>query len=633
MSPVRFGLIGYGAWGRHHAAAIAKTPGAELLAIAAISEESRAAARKAHPHVAVYGDYRELLERHDIDIVDVVVPNYLHFSVAKAALEAGKHVLLEKPMATTSNHCRELITAARAKEKLLAIGFEMRLSELWGRVKSMIDAGAIGEPRYALIELWRRPYRQGSQDWRYDLNRVGNWVLEEPIHFFDLACWCLGEPISVFASASSKQPDHPELQDNFVAMLGFRGAQAVVAQSLSAWGHHQTVKVAGTNGALWASWSGATDRDPRPVSSLKHFDGKTVHEIPLERPTGELFELEDEIAAVVQAVRRERPPPATGEDGLRAVALCEAAQRSITVGKVVSLSSDVEAIRAKFDRKPSGSGPDYLRVPPGDLGKNHTVQVRVLTDTASIAEDMARSMLDCIQLARNEGRKPTLIVPVGPVDQYPVLARLVNAQRFSLQDVVFINMDEYLMDDGEWVPLRHPLSFRGFMDRQFYGLLDPELCPPPENRVFPDPHHLPAVGRLIETRGGVDACFGGIGINGHIAFNEPPESGDSITVDDFAALPTRVLPLARETRTINSVTVGGEISVVPPMCITVGMKEILASRRLRFYCNRPWQAGVVRRALHGPISPACPASYLRTHPDAWLTLADYVAALPDIRLR
>ena len=106
-----------------------------------------------------------------------------------------------------------------------------------------------------------------------------------------------------------------------------------------------------------------------------------------------------------------------------------------------------------------------------------------------------------------------------------------------------------------------------------------------------------------------------------------------MSVEDFAALPTRVLSLTRETRTINSVTVGGEISVIPKRAVTVGMKEILSSRRLRFYCNRPWQSAVVRRVLHGPITAACPASLLRLHPDATLILADYVAAPPEIQLR
>jgi glucosamine-6-phosphate deaminase len=138
---------------------------------------------------------------------------------------------------------------------------------------------------------------------------------------------------------------------------------------------------------------------------------------------------------------------------------------------------------------------------------------------------------------------------------------------------------------------------------------------------------------MIDRRGGVDACFGGIGINGHVAFNEPPEPEEGISDHQFVVLPTRVLNLTRETRTINSVTVGGEITIIPKRAITIGMKEILMSRRLRFYCNRVWQSAVVRRVLHGPITAKCPASFIRTHPDASLTIADYVADLPNIQLR
>lgn len=301
--------------------------------------------------------------------------------------------------------------------------------------------------------------------------------------------------------------------------------------------------------------------------------------------------------------------------------------------------------------------PNYLSLPAAELGQGTPVKVRVLGDMASIAQDFAMTLKQEILAAQAARRGGTFIVPVGPVDQFPILARMVNEERLSLRDVVFINMDEYLTDDDEWVPESHPLSFRSYMERAFYGLLDPVLAPPPEHRVFPDPRDCGAVQRLIDARGGVDVTFGGIGINGHIAFNEPPEpvagapaSGPAhggekrnnagsetgaplMTVEKFADLPTRVLSLARETRTINSVTVGGGIEVVPRRCVTVGMKEILASRKLRFYCNRPWQSAVVRRVLHGPITPACPASLLRLHPDAVLTVADYVAQPPDIRLR
>lgn len=279
------------------------------------------------------------------------------------------------------------------------------------------------------------------------------------------------------------------------------------------------------------------------------------------------------------------------------------------------------------------SFPTYLQVPPEKLGVGHAVRVRVLGDMHSIAHDMAESIADCVRAAAAEGRRATLIIPVGPVDQFPVLADIVNRERLSLADVLLINMDEYLTDDDRWIPLAHPLSFRAYMNRAFYDLLDPALAPRPENRLFPDPKEPEEIGRRIAASGGVDACFGGIGINGHIAFNEPPESGEACTLDEFQSLPTRVLDLSRETRTINSVTVGGEMAVVPQRCITVGMREILAARSLRFYCNRPWQSAVVRRVLHGPVTPACPASLLRTHADASITMADYVAAVPDIRLR
>jgi len=347
MQPVRFGLIGYGSWGSHHARAIAGASGAELVALAACSEASRAAAQALYPQTKTHADYRDLLRRDDIDVVDVVLPSDLHFEVGMAALEAGKHLLMEKPLALRADLCRQLCARAKTRGRLLAVGFELRLSELWGKVKEMLADGAVGEPLYALIELWRRPYRLGSQAWRYDIDRVGSWVLEEPVHFFDLARWYfadVGDPISVYACANSRQPGRPELQDNFTAVVQFpRGAYAVIAQTLAAFEHHQTVKITGTRGALWAQWHGALDRDERPSFSLKHFDGKQVAEVPLKEPAGEIFELEREIAMIVRCVRDGSAPAASGQDGTWAVALCEAAHESIRSGG----SASVEALRLR----------------------------------------------------------------------------------------------------------------------------------------------------------------------------------------------------------------------------------------------------------------------------------------------
>jgi myo-inositol 2-dehydrogenase/D-chiro-inositol 1-dehydrogenase len=343
--PVRFGLVGFGAWGQHHANAITVTEGAQLVAISARSESSVAAAREKYPAATVYQDFRELLARDDLDFVDVVVPSHLHHEVAAGVLASGKHLLLEKPMGVTLAECDDMIRLARQHDRMFAIGHELRLSSMWGKAKQMIDDGFIGKPLYALVELSRNPYRQGADGWRYDISRVGSWILEEPIHFFDLARWYLeasGSPERIYATANSRQPDHPELHDNFSAIMHFSGgAYAVVSQTLAAFEHHQTIKVTGTKGALWASWSGAMDRTRHPTFSLRAFDGQQVNEVEIEKPTGELFELEDQIERLVNAFRHHVPLHCTAEDGRWSVAMCLAAEASVKAGTPISIGDYV----------------------------------------------------------------------------------------------------------------------------------------------------------------------------------------------------------------------------------------------------------------------------------------------------
>ena len=338
---VRFGLVGFGAWGQHHAHAITVTPGAELVAIAASSENTLHRAREKYPDAALVSDFQQLCDREDIDVVDVVVPSHLHHAVAMCVLQSGKHLLLEKPMGIALNECDEMIRLARQRGLTFAVGHELRLSSMWGRAKQMVDEGFIGVPQYALVELSRNPYRLGSNGWRYDISRVGSWILEEPIHFFDLARWYLaqsGDPTKIYATANSKQADHPELHDNFSAIMHFeRGGYAVVTQTLSAFEHHQTVKVTGTKGALWASWSGAMDRTRHPTFCLRAFDGTEVRTIPIDKPTGELFELEDQVAQMVRTLTGGEALHCTAEDGRWSVAMCLAAEESVRSGQPVSM--------------------------------------------------------------------------------------------------------------------------------------------------------------------------------------------------------------------------------------------------------------------------------------------------------
>jgi len=340
-SEINFGVIGFGAWGGCHARAIDKVSGARVAALCARSKASCDKARAEFPDAQVDSDWRRLIELDGIDAFVVVVPSFLHFEVASAVLAAGKHLLLEKPMALTTEHCLELVRLAQARDLRLALGHELRLSSLWGKMKALIDEGYIGDPKYALVELSRRPYRPGADGWRYDINRVGDWILEEPIHFFDFARWCLsgcGEPERVYAVANSRQPEHPELQDNFSATVHFKGgAYAVVTQTLAAFEHHQTAKITGTQGALWASWSGAMDRTRHPTFSLRGSQGEEVETFSIDQIPGEIFELEAQVETMVSAIRSGTPVHADGMDGAWSVEMCLAASRSVVSGKVESI--------------------------------------------------------------------------------------------------------------------------------------------------------------------------------------------------------------------------------------------------------------------------------------------------------
>jgi myo-inositol 2-dehydrogenase / D-chiro-inositol 1-dehydrogenase len=341
MHTIHFGLVGYGAWGSHHARVIAACSGARLAAIVDCDESRRSDALATHPQTAILADFRDLLDRPDIDVVSVALPSHLHRNVGCAALDAGKHVLMEKPMALHVADCQDLLTRARSRGLHLGVAHQFRFSALWGKVKELIDAGAIGDPHYALIELWRNPYRTGADGWRYDLHRVGDWVLEEPIHFFDLARWYFaawGEPESVYGRANSIDPRRADLQDNFSAILNFPGGRyAVISQTLAAFEHHQVAKLTGSHGALWAAWSGAMDRTFHPTFFLKHFDGQNIHDVPIAGKPGEVYELADVVDDLVAAIRTNSPPRVTGEDGLKAVAMCLKAQESVAKQGPVTL--------------------------------------------------------------------------------------------------------------------------------------------------------------------------------------------------------------------------------------------------------------------------------------------------------
>ena len=161
-------------------------------------------------------------------------------------------------------------------------------------------------------------------------------------------------------------------------------------------------------------------------------------------------------------------------------------------------------------------------------GKNTRIPVEILPDNDSLIARFAADLLQEYLAAKAAGReKVVFILPVGPVGQYEILADRCNREKISLRDLVVINMDEYLTPDGrDFIPWSDPLGFRRHMEEHFYRHLHSQLAPPDEHRIFPHPLDLSRVPETIARFGGADACFGGVGITGHVAFNDPPEPGE-----------------------------------------------------------------------------------------------------------
>ncbi|MEO6623475.1 MAG: Gfo/Idh/MocA family oxidoreductase [Burkholderiaceae bacterium] len=335
----RVALAGFGAWGQMHARAIAAIQGVEVIAVLVRSAASRQAAGQMLPGARLYDDYAQLLAATDVDVVNVVLPNHAHAQAAIDALNAGKHVLLEKPMGLSLAECNAVVTASQQTGRLVAVNLELRVSRQWGVVHQMVAQGDFGALQYQHLSLFRKPFKTGSGGWRYDRARVGSWVLEELVHFIDLILWYgegLGLPRKITAFGADKTSG---LSDHFsVALEWPNGATAILNQCLGGFEHHTVLELAGSTGALRTWWSGTMDRTLTPTFEMKRRCGngevETIH-VPL---SGEVFELEEHLRQAYAGFLAGRSvmPPQTAR---QSVAVSLAAERSWREGRPVLLDS------------------------------------------------------------------------------------------------------------------------------------------------------------------------------------------------------------------------------------------------------------------------------------------------------
>ena len=256
-----------------------------------------------------------------------------------------------------------------------------------------------------------------------------------------------------------------------------------------------------------------------------------------------------------------------------------------------------------------------------DFVKNSKIPVRVMQTEADMMEEIAELMASVIEKNNAKGEKTVIICPVGPIGQYPIFAQKVNERNISLQNCWFINMDEYLVGDDETIPYENPLSFKATMDRVLYSQVKEELLMSASQRLFPQPKKEAEIDELFETLGKVDLCLTGVGINGHIAFNEPPKATDAITDEEYKNCGTRCADIATETVVNNGANkLRGALDIFPKRCITLGMKQLLKARVLKVYLYCNWQWGIMRKMALEEESRFMPVSFLQNHPNAEMVI-------------
>jgi glucosamine-6-phosphate deaminase len=273
---------------------------------------------------------------------------------------------------------------------------------------------------------------------------------------------------------------------------------------------------------------------------------------------------------------------------------------------------------------------EWLAIPAEELAERSSIPLTIVPTREELYRHCAESLFVEASEARAEGEELSVIVPLGPKAQYPLLAAMVNEARLSLEHVTFFGMDNWLDWQARPLPLTHPFNLEGYFRRHFVELVDPELRPLDENVIFPSPLELEHPAAEMERRGGVATTYGGFGFQGHLAFNEPPATRwTPITLAELRDSTTRIVPLAVDTIIAHAQrSLGGNVFGVPPMAVTLGMRELLSARRIRLYTDGgPWKQTILRILLFSEPSVDYPVTLVHGHPDVDV-IVDAASAAP-----
>jgi predicted dehydrogenase len=324
MKPIQIGLIGCGGISRAHARGYQNLTELFQVTAACDTVETNAAERGRQLGAKrIYTDYEKMLEEADIDAVDLCLPHDLHAAVSIAALEAGKHVIVEKPIAISLAEADSMIAAAEKAGLILMVALNQRYDPVNSRIKQIIDEGTLGRILCIRIDH-NQNVRLPEGHWIRSRNRLGGGVLiGSGIHRVDLLRWFGGEVAQV-ANFQAQQPERMEGEVAAVLSVLFKSGcigefSAMWAVRKAPW--YEGVWVYGTEGSVYRI-NGLFWDSP---------DGYVTLDVP------EADSFTEELRHFGQCILSDRKPLTSGQEARRSLEVVMAAYRSADSGKIIQL--------------------------------------------------------------------------------------------------------------------------------------------------------------------------------------------------------------------------------------------------------------------------------------------------------
>ncbi|QKZ11156.1 Gfo/Idh/MocA family protein [Spirosoma sp. KUDC1026] len=353
--PLRIAIVGPGKVAHLHAKGVLQTPGTELVAVYGRTPEKTTAFAQVYD-IPAYNDVADMVSRERVDLCLVCTPHPAHRDPTVAALDAGSHVLVEKPLASSLEDCDAMLAAARRNDRQLGVISQRRFYAPCQRIRQAIDTGKLGAPALGVVQMygWRDEAYYQSDPWRGTWSGEGGGVLvNQAPHQLDLLLWYMGEVEEVYGVWRNVNHPYIEVDDTALAIVKFKdgGLGNIVVSNAQKPGIFGKVHVHGQNGASVGVQTdggamfiaGRSSIAEPPVNDLWTISGEENQLAQFVAEDTDFFNQIDatsyffglQIADFRDAIRENRPPLVTGEDGRKVVALFQAIYESTRSGEVI----------------------------------------------------------------------------------------------------------------------------------------------------------------------------------------------------------------------------------------------------------------------------------------------------------